>query len=67
MKYLITLFLISCTTSGTVEKRMGEGASCVAGYDNTFLCTKFGKSYICYPENGGGRIFCFEATNAEDL
>ena len=68
MKYLTLLLLASCVTSSTVEKRIGEGASCVGGYDNTYLCkTVTGKAYICYPESGGGEIYCFVAVDARDI
>lgn len=66
-KYLL-VFLIGCTpNSSDIARHMGEHSSCVRGYDHTFLCTKFNKAYICYPESGGGRVYCFEATPAEDL
>lgn len=70
MKHLLILFLISCTTSSDVERRMGEGSSCtkVSG-EPAFLCTsKTGKHYVCYADGGGNSpIFCFEAVDARDV
>lgn len=67
MKYLLTLFIIGCTTTADVEKQLGDGANCRSGYDNTFLCTKYNKSYICYPEAHSDRGYVFNTPMPDDF